>query len=113
MEGGLENPKKELKLGEDSLCKTSFQLGMGLKKGQKQGRDERTQEDYPTSAVYFFQMLGSLLAFFHLCLVSVLSPGSPLTEMKFYRNFFPLHVVMYAVCVWKLMIDIMNCLLLL
>ena len=26
---------------------------MGLKKVQKQGRDERTQEDYPTSGVYF------------------------------------------------------------
>ena len=36
-----------------SFCKTSFQLGIGLKKGQKRGRDEKTQEDYPTSAVYF------------------------------------------------------------
>ena len=30
--------------------KTSFQLMMDLKKVQKQGRDERMQEDYPTSA---------------------------------------------------------------
>ena len=29
---------------------------MNLKKGQQQGRDERTQEDYPKSAVYFLQM---------------------------------------------------------
>ena len=36
-----------------SFCKTSFQVGMDLKKVQKQGRDERTQEDYPKSAVYF------------------------------------------------------------
>ena len=35
------------------FCITSFNLGMGLKKVQKQGRDERTQEDYP--AVYFFR----------------------------------------------------------
>ena len=38
---------------EKTLCKTSFQLRMDLKKGQKQGKDERTQKDYPTSAVYF------------------------------------------------------------
>ena len=62
---------------------------MGLKKGQEQGRDERTQENYPTSAVYLLQMSGSLLAFFHLCLVSVLVSDSSLTEMKFHRNFFP------------------------
>ena len=36
-----------------SFHKTSFQLGMGLKKVQKQGKDERMQDDYPTSAVYF------------------------------------------------------------
>ena len=34
-------------------------------------------------------MSGRLLAFFHLCLVSVLFSGPSLTEMKFYRNFFP------------------------
>ena len=35
---------------EKSFCKTWFQVGMELKKVKKQGRDERTQEDYPTSA---------------------------------------------------------------
>ena len=34
---------------ENSL-QTSFQVGDNLKKGQKLGRDELTQEDYPTSA---------------------------------------------------------------
>ena len=36
---------------------------MELKKGQKQGRDERTQEDYPTSAVFFgiIQAFGSFV----------------------------------------------------
>ena len=62
---------------------------MGLKKVQKQGRDERTQEDYPTSAVQFLQMSGSLLAFFHLCLVSALFSGPSLNEMKFHKTFFP------------------------
>ena len=33
-----------------SFSKTSFQLRIELKKGRKQGRDEKTQEDYPTSA---------------------------------------------------------------
>ena len=32
----------------NSFCKTSLQVGMDLSKVQKQGRDERTQEDYPT-----------------------------------------------------------------
>ena len=37
-------------LGEKNhFSKTSFQVRMGLKKVQKQGRDERTQEDYPTT----------------------------------------------------------------
>ena len=54
LEGGLENPQKEQKVGK-KFSKTSFQLRMDLKRGQKQGRDERTQEDYPTSAVYFYR----------------------------------------------------------
>ena len=33
------------------------------------------------------QMKGSLLVFFHLCLVSVHFPGPSLTEMKLYKNF--------------------------
>ena len=37
-------------LGE-KLCKTSFQVGMDLKKLQKQCRDERTQRDFPTLAI--------------------------------------------------------------
>ena len=54
---------------------------MELKKGQKQGREERTQEDYWTSATQedyrtsaknTKQMSDSLLAFFHLYLLSVL-----------------------------------------
>ena len=30
------------------LCKTSFQVGMDLQKVKTQGRDENTQEDYPS-----------------------------------------------------------------
>ena len=43
---------------EKSFCKTSFHLGMGLKKGQKQGRDERMQKDYPTSAKKYTADIG-------------------------------------------------------
>ena len=32
--------------------------------------------------------VGTFLAFFHLCLVSVLFKSPSLLEMKFYRNFF-------------------------
>ena len=35
------------------------------------------------------QMYGSLLAFFHLCLVSVLFSAPFLLEIKFYRNLSP------------------------
>ena len=40
-------------------------------------------------------MQGSLLAFFHLCLVSALFSSPSLTEMKFYRTFFPLVCVLF------------------
>ena len=53
-------------LGGKCINKNFLQLGMGMRKGQKQGRQERTQEDYPTSAKSTQQMSGSLLAFFHL-----------------------------------------------
>ena len=35
---------------KNNFCETSFQLEIGLKNGQKQGRDERIQEDYLASA---------------------------------------------------------------
>ena len=58
---------------EKSFCKTSFHLRIaGAEKRQKQARDERTQENYRSSAKISQQMSCSLLAFFHLCLVSVL-----------------------------------------
>ena len=78
LEGGLENPLKKTETRGKSFFKTSFQLRMELKKEQKPARDERTQEDYLTSAAY---MLGSLLVFFNLCLVSVLFSAPSLTEM--------------------------------
>ena len=56
---------------------------------QKHGKNERMQEDRPIHLlnVHFLQMSGSFLAFFHVCLVSVLFSGPSLTEMKFHRNF--------------------------
>ena len=41
-----------------SFCRTSFQLRMNLKKGQKQDRNERTQKDYPTSAKLHSKCIG-------------------------------------------------------
>ena len=41
------------------------------------------------SAVYFCKYRVVFFAFIHLCPVSVLFKGSSLTEMKFYKNFFP------------------------
>ena len=41
------------KLGKKVSLKLDFKLGKELKIVQKRGRDERTQEEYPTSGVYF------------------------------------------------------------
>ena len=85
---GLEHPKKEQNLRK-SFHKTSFQLDMRLKKEQKQDGDKRMQEDYPTSAVYFLKMLGSLLQLFHLCLVCVLFQPQISNSNEVLWNLFP------------------------
>ena len=36
-------------LGEKNFLQNSLDVGMNLKKGWKQGREENTQEDYPTT----------------------------------------------------------------
>ena len=71
LEVGLETPQKEQKLGKKCFCESSFQVGMKVKKGQKQDRAERTQKGYLTSAMYFFAdvkqsscILSSLPCFF-------------------------------------------------
>ena len=57
---------------------------MELEKVQKQGRDERMQEAYPTSA-----KIHSIyrVVFCVLCLVSEIFVAPSLLEVKFYRNF--------------------------
>ena len=62
-------------------------LGTDLKNVQKEGRDEE-RKSYSTFAVYFLKTSGSLLAFFHLGLVSILFSDLSLTEMKLYRKYF-------------------------
>ena len=52
LEIGLETLKKEQKFGK-KFFKASFHFQMDLKNPQKQVRDETSQEDYPTYAVYF------------------------------------------------------------
>ena len=41
-----------LSLAAQQAGNSKLQAGMDLNKLQKQGRDERTHEDYPTSAKY-------------------------------------------------------------
>ena len=51
LEGDLETLEKERKLAKKVFLKLHFtSRSMELKNGQKQGRDERTQEDYRKSA---------------------------------------------------------------
>ena len=62
------------------------------KKVQKQGRDERTQEDYPTPAkiqrrcrvVFLHSFISALFLYFFFSSIPFL------LEMKFYRNFLSL-----------------------
>ena len=48
---GLETLEERTKTREKVSVKLHFE-GDGSKKVQKPGRDERTEEDYPTSAVF-------------------------------------------------------------
>ena len=70
---------------------------------------KQRQEDYPTLAV-FLQKLGSLLAFFHLCLVSELFSGPSKLETNFCCNFFPsvYSLTKYSprYCILRISIDI-------
>ena len=54
LEGGLENPRKRTETREKVALKLNFTINRA-EKGQKQGRDERMQEDYRTSAAYFYR----------------------------------------------------------
>ena len=74
---------------EKSFCKTWFQVGMELKKVQKQGRDERTQEEYRTSAKISTRCRVVFLRSFISALFLYLFSAPSLLEIKFYRNFFP------------------------
>ena len=67
------NPPKTTETRE-RFCKTTFQLGMDLKKVEKQGRDERTQEDNPTLGVYFWRCRVVSFRFFFSSLSLVFRP---------------------------------------
>ena len=79
-------------LGKKSSVKLDFKLGMELKKVQKQGRDERTQEDYPTSAKIHTR---SRVVFLSSCVLSSLPcfctffSSIPNLKSSFTETFFP------------------------
>ena len=52
LEVGLEISLKEQKLRERVSAKTSIQVRAGCIKGQKQGRDGKTREQYPTKDLW-------------------------------------------------------------
>ena len=84
---------------------------MELKKVQKQGRDERTQEDYPTPAKIRSRCRGVFFVLFHLCLVSVPFSAPSLLKIKFYRNFFPSFCSFFVGFLNQLLIRMTNVLL--
>ena len=62
---------------------------MELKKVQKQGRDERTQEDYPTSGVYFCRCRVVFLRSFISALFLYFFQLHPYLKSSFTETFFP------------------------
>ena len=74
---------------EKSFCKTWFQVGMELKKVQKQGRDERTQEDYPTSAQIHTRCRVVFLRSFISALFLYLYQLHPYLKSSFTETFSP------------------------
>ena len=62
---------------------------MELKKVQKQGRDERTQEDYPTSGVYFCRCRVVYLRSFIPALFLYFFSSIPNLKSSFTETFFP------------------------
>ena len=61
---------------------------MELKKVQKQGRDERTQEDYPTSGVYFYRCRVVFLRSFISALFLYFIQLHPYLKSSFTGTFF-------------------------
>ena len=62
---------------------------MELKKVQKQGRDERMQEDYPTSGVYFCRCRVVFLRSFISALFLYFFQLHPYLKSSFTETFFP------------------------
>ena len=62
---------------------------MEPKKVQKQGRDERTQEDYPTSGVYFCRYRVAFLHSFISALFLYFFRLHPYLKSSFTETFFP------------------------
>ena len=62
---------------------------MELKKVQKQGRDERMQEDYPTFAVYFCRCRVVFLRSFISALFLYFFHLHPYLKSSFTETFFP------------------------
>ena len=57
--------------------------------GWKNKAEMKEEKKTTCNCCVFLQMSGSVPVFFHLCLVPVLFAVTSLTEMKFYKNFFP------------------------
>ena len=68
-------------------CKTSFQLRMGLKREETRQRWKNSRRLSYICCV-FWKISGSLLAFFHLCLVSAHFLENPYLKMKLHRIAF-------------------------
>ena len=93
---------------------------MEPKKVQKQGRDERTQEDYPTSGVYFCRCRVVFLRSFISALFLYFFRLHPYLKSSFTETFFPstkiafscLYIGKISCKTWKGIASIIKCIML-
>ena len=83
----FKTPRERKKLGKNVSVKL-HSVKDGPEKWTETRQKWKNARRLPYICCAVLQMSGNLLAFFHLCLVSVFLSGPSLTEMKFFRTFF-------------------------
>ena len=90
------------------FCKTSFQVGMDLKNGQKQGMDERMQEYYPTCAKIHSRCRVAFWRFSFHALFVYFFRSIPTWNKVLQKPFSLLSVLMCALC-WRWTLLVQEC----
>ena len=76
---------KRMETEEREFNLTSYHLRIELIKGQKQGRDERTQQEYPTSVAHLWKCRVVFLCSFISALFLSFFQGHPYSDRNYVR----------------------------